>query len=148
FGHIGSPEMTGPHPSPGLGRGLRLYGRKVFASAPHAWQLVAHRDCSGRTFGDGGLSARAAFLFSISWITSNTRTPISLGIGASHGEACNVARASATPCCQRSAIVGRLNSKSFQEPCGSSGRGILCPSGLPPTEPCVSRPRVRSVRRV
>ena len=35
----------------------------------------------------------------ISCITSNTRTPTSCGVGASHGAACNVVRASESPCC-------------------------------------------------
>jgi hypothetical protein len=43
----------------------------------------------------------------ISWITSNTRTPSSFGIGASHGEASKVVRASESPCCHRSSMVGR-----------------------------------------
>lgn len=43
-------------------------------------------------------------------ITSNTRTPSSFGIGASHGEACKMVRASEIPCCQRASIVDRLNS--------------------------------------
>src|ERR1700693_5335095 len=36
--------------------------------------------------------------------TSNTRTPTSFGIGASHGEACKAARVSEIPCCHRTSI--------------------------------------------
>ena len=42
--------------------------------------------------------------------TSKVRAPTSCGIGASHGEARSVARASDTPCAQRDFIVVRLNS--------------------------------------
>jgi hypothetical protein len=34
-------------------------------------------------------------------ITSNTRTPSSRGVGASHGEACKAVRALEIPCCHR-----------------------------------------------
>jgi hypothetical protein len=67
-------------------------------------------------------AACSRFSTRISWITSNTRTPSSLGIGASHGEACKVLCASARPCCHRASIAERLNSKSFSAPCGSIGR--------------------------
>ena len=50
------------------------------------------------------------FLTRASCITSNTRTPTSLGFGASHGAARSVVEASEIPCSQRAFIVPRLNS--------------------------------------
>ena len=49
-------------------------------------------------------------------ITSNTRTPSSRGVGASHGEACKAVRALEIPCCQRTSIEERLNSHTFDAP--------------------------------
>jgi hypothetical protein len=49
-------------------------------------------------------------------ITSNTRTPSSRGVGASHGEACKAVRALEIPCCHRTSIEERLNSHTFDAP--------------------------------
>jgi hypothetical protein len=43
-------------------------------------------------------------------VTSNTRTPSSFGIGASHGEACKTLRVSEIPCCHRFSMEARLKS--------------------------------------
>src|ERR1700733_10452631 len=60
------------------------------------------------------LSAHVGELSILQWesslSTSNTRTPHSFGAGKSHGDACNIIRASNVPCCHRFSIDERLKS--------------------------------------